>query len=255
MSQLTTWRGGITAALMFSLFLFAIAPLANAQGSTSTSQDAHHDGTPASTEMPAATAMPGMGMGMDDSTPAMGAMMQAEQFDLMFIDMMIMHHQGAVAMAEVAVEQGERPELVQLAEEIVSDQQAEIAQLRAWRDQWYPDAPTFSMDDMMGDMSGMMQGMPGMEAMGGMMGMMGMMEPTVMAEALRAAPDIDLAFINAMIPHHLSALMMAEMAIQQASRPELASLAQTMIDTQEEEIAQMRAWRAEWYGTAATPAS
>jgi uncharacterized protein (DUF305 family) len=36
--------------------------------------------------------------------------------------------------------------------------------------------------------------------------------------------------------------------VQQATHPELAALAQLMIDTQDEEIRLMREWRADWYG-------
>jgi uncharacterized protein (DUF305 family) len=184
-------------------------------------------------------------------------MMEMQEFDLMFIDMMIPHHQGAIAMAEVALERGEHPELVSLAQEIISAQQAEIDQLRAWRAQWYPDAPEMSMDQMMGDMDmmDMMGGMSGVEEaagmgmMGGMMDMMSMMSPEQAAQSLVNAPDpFDLAFINAMIPHHLMALMMAEMAVQYAAHPELADVAQEMIDMQDEEISTLREWRAAWYG-------
>jgi uncharacterized protein (DUF305 family) len=86
--------------------------------------------------------------------------------------------------------------------------------------------------------------------------MMGMMDPEMMAEQLRNAPEpFDLAFINAMLPHHMMALMMAEMAVQQAVHPELAEAAQGMVDEQAGEIGQMNTWRTEWYGGAATPAS
>ena len=203
-------------------------------------------GTPAPTQpMPGAGMMPG--------SPGMGGMMQVVEFDLMFIDMMIQHHQAAVAMAQVALDRAEHPELMQLAQTIIDTQQAEIDQLRTWRDAWYPGAAELSWDDMMGGWGQMMAGMPGMQAMGPTMGMMGMMDPETAAAALQGADPFDLAFLDAMIPHHLGALMMAEMAVQRASHPELATMAQAMFDTQTAEIAQMRAWRADWYATAATP--
>lgn len=240
MNRLTMVRSLLVVAL-----LAAIAASSGAGAQTATppaDHNAHHASTPIPTE-PAT--MPGM-----DGTPSMGGMMQMGEFDLMFIDMMIVHHQGAVAMAEVALERGVHPEVITMAEEIIAAQEEEIAQLQAWRDAWYPDAPQMSMEEMMDGMGDMMSGMPGMGEMGGMM------DPEAMREALRAAPEpFDLAFINAMIPHHLSALMMAEMAVQQATHPELAAAAQVMIDMQTDEIAQLRTWRAEWYGATATPAS
>ena len=51
-------------------------------------------------------------------------------WDRMFLEMMIEHHEGAIEMAEVEVDQGENPDAVALAEKIISDQQAEITQMQ-----------------------------------------------------------------------------------------------------------------------------
>lgn len=56
----------------------------------------------------------------------------------------------------------------------------------------------------------------------------------------------DIRFIDAMIPHHESAIMMAQMAQQQAGKPEIKQLAAAIISAQTAEIEQMKQWRAEW---------
>jgi uncharacterized protein (DUF305 family) len=66
-------------------------------------------------------------MGIDDD-PAM--LQDADPFDAEFIDMMIPHHEGAIAMANVELEQGKNPELKALAQDIVDAQQREIAEMR-----------------------------------------------------------------------------------------------------------------------------
>lgn len=180
----------------------------------------------------------------------------AMDFDLMFIDMMTLHHAAAVAMAEVAVDRGEHPEIAELAGGIIRGQNAENQQMATWREQWYPDVPAFSMQDMMNGMGDMVGGMD--EMMSGMsgMGMMSMMDPEMAAESMRSAPEpFDLAFLNAMIPHHLGALMMSEAAVQKAEHGDLATLARSMFETQIREIGQMGEWRTEWYGATATPGS
>lgn len=229
MTYLTT-RRTVTAALLAG----AAYPIARVTSAQQDDHDSHHGGE-------APTSMQGMGM------------MQMGDADLMFIDMMTPHHQSAIAMAEVALERAEHPELVELAELIITAQEAEIEQMRAWRDEWYPDAPEMPMAEM-GGMGQMMEASQGMGM--GMMNMAGMMDPEAAAEEMRnAAEPFDLAFINAMIPHHLMALMMTEGLIQAAEHPELAGLAQEMFDTQLDEITTLQRWRTEWYGAQATPAS
>jgi uncharacterized protein (DUF305 family) len=72
-----------------------------------------------------------------DTGGAMSGMMDGEQmsdlmaasgadWDQMFLEMMTEHHEGAIEMALVEVDQGENPDTVALAEKIISDQQAEI---------------------------------------------------------------------------------------------------------------------------------
>jgi uncharacterized protein (DUF305 family) len=62
-----------------------------------------------------------------------------EPFDKAFIDAMIPHHQSAIEMANVALEESKNPRIRQIAEDIVSAQVHEISQLQRWRQQWYPE--------------------------------------------------------------------------------------------------------------------
>jgi uncharacterized protein (DUF305 family) len=61
----------------------------------------------------------------------------AAPFDRAFINMMIPHHEDAVAMAQKQLESGENDELRDLAEQIIATQRREIAQMRGWRSEWY----------------------------------------------------------------------------------------------------------------------
>ncbi|PSN18395.1 hypothetical protein C7271_12770 [filamentous cyanobacterium CCP5] len=86
----------------------------------------HHD--TASHSMPA---------GQTDHSAMMDLGPQDEAFDLRFIDGMILHHQGAIAMAESALQNSQRDEVKQLAQEILAAQQREIDQMQQWRQAWY----------------------------------------------------------------------------------------------------------------------
>lgn len=77
--------------------------------------------------------MPGMSMSDAD----MEMLAQSDAPDEVFIDMMIPHHQSAIDMAKEIQQTTERPELQQLAEEIITAQQAEIDQMEQWRAEWF----------------------------------------------------------------------------------------------------------------------
>lgn len=59
----------------------------------------------------------------------------------------------------------------------------------------------------------------------------------------------DRAFIDAMVPHHESAVAMAQEAKQAGlSQPGLVEIAEDIVATQQEDIDQMLEWREEWFG-------
>lgn len=59
-------------------------------------------------------------------------------YDARFIDAMIKHHEGAIEMANDAKMKSSRPEILQLADEIIKTQSEEIATMRQWKSNWYP---------------------------------------------------------------------------------------------------------------------
>lgn len=78
-------------------------------------------------------AMPGM---MSDADMARLMGLNATRFDVTFVEMMITHHQGAIEMAQTELREGSLPEAKQLAQQVITAQQAEIRQMQAWKQAW-----------------------------------------------------------------------------------------------------------------------
>jgi uncharacterized protein (DUF305 family) len=182
------------------------------------------------------------------------------QSDQHFIVMMIPHHEGAVAMADLALSRAQHPEIKKLAEAIKTSQTREIQQMRTWYKQWYgTEVPAWGPGKGWGwgnqarqqpgnnaqPYSGPGMGM-GQGHMGGP-GRMGMGQRGTDLSALQNATNFDQAFIQQMIPHHQMAVMMSSMTLANSRRPEIRKLAQSIIDSQSAEIAQMQQWYQTWY--------
>lgn len=198
-----------------------------------------------------AAGMAGMDHGsMGTSTPAAGmdhgtmTGMEEVEFDLMYIDMMIPHHESIIALAEVAQYELTDPRLIEMAEAIVATQDAEITELQQLRDEWYGDAEPVSMEAM--------HSMPGMS--GDMAAMEQQMSAEWQVQTFCAAENKDLAFIELTIPHHQMAIDTSEAALEHAEHQEIKDIAQDVIEAQQVEIDELEAIRAELTGEA-TPES
>ena len=145
--------------------------------------------------------------------------------DKAFIDAMVPHHQGAVEMARVALQNAEHEEIKQLSRNIISTQQAEIEELKAIKKEEFETSKV------------------PMQMSASEMQMMGMTDP----DALANKEPFDKAFIDAMIPHHESAIEMARVASRESDDPKIRALAEGIVEAQTREIAQMEGWRKEWY--------
>lgn len=78
----------------------------------------------------------GMGHAMDEMTSSLKGL-SGDAFDKAFLAEMIVHHEGAVSMAESALKDAKHEELKSMAKEIISAQTKEIAQMKAWQKSWY----------------------------------------------------------------------------------------------------------------------
>ena len=157
--------------------------------------------------------------GSDDSAESES---NAENADGAFIIDMSEHHQSAIAMAEIALERAEHPEVKQLAQNIIASQGSEIEQMDEIHQRLFGEP----VDG-------------GSASAGGMNADVG---------ELATAKPFDREFIDMMIPHHQEAITMARGEIADGEDEELMTLASEIIAAQSTEIEEMNAWREQWYG-------
>jgi uncharacterized protein (DUF305 family) len=166
-----------------------------------------------------------MGMGSKDMARQM-VMQNGEYSDERFIDAMVPHHQGAIAMARVALKNAEHEKIKELSRNIISSQQAEIEELKTIKKE------EFGTSQVPMEMSQEQMRSMGM-----------MMNPQHLAQS----KPFDKAFIDAMIPHHQSAIYMAQVAHEESNIPAIKDLAENIMSAQQREIEHMTHWRQQWY--------
>jgi uncharacterized protein (DUF305 family) len=62
---------------------------------------------------------------------------EGDTFDQAFLEEMIVHHEGAVSMAQFALARAGHREIKDLASAIITAQEGEIAMMRDWLAEWY----------------------------------------------------------------------------------------------------------------------
>jgi len=169
--------------------------------------------------------------------------------DLSFAQQMIVHHQGAVEMADLAPSRAANQDVMDLAAGIKAAQAPEIEQMTGWLALWgaaMASTSAATADDGMGRMDhGRMSGMGTagpMSAGGGSgMAMPGMMSDAQMQELTDAiGADFDRLFLQLMIVHHQGAIEMSDTEIAQGSNPAALALAEAIRTSQTAEIAEMQ---------------
>lgn len=141
--------------------------------------------------------------------------------ELDYLSLMIPHHQEAIATAQAVLERSDRPEMRTFAQEIIRVQKAEIQQMQAWLNEWYPgQKATQTYTPMMSDLSQL------------------------------KGNDLDRAFLQDMVMHHREAIMMSHWLLRHnlAQHESIRPFAEQIATTQMQEIHQMQAWLQNWYG-------
>lgn len=76
-------------------------------------------------------------MHMMDEMMLIGRGQTGEAYEQAWLRGMVVHHLGAIAMSERLLEQTDRPELIELANDIIESQSAEVELMKGWLDTWF----------------------------------------------------------------------------------------------------------------------
>jgi uncharacterized protein (DUF305 family) len=149
-------------------------------------------------------------------TKQMADLGKADKYvDLRYLNAMIAHHGGAIILAQQAKEKTNRPEIRQLAEDILAGEPKAIAELYGWKKDWYKDIRKVSD---------------------------------------KAVPNLgeydenfDLRFLNALIAHHEEGIVMAKEIRLKSTRAEVLSNADAVIEFLSGGLTMLKEWRGQWY--------
>lgn len=136
-------------------------------------------------------------------------------FDLRYINAMIAHHRGAMLLAEQLGKNTTRPDLKTLSQNILQDEPKAIAELYAWKKEWYGDTKTVR-------------------------------DPQV-ANLGPAGDTFDLRFLNAIIAHHEAGIVMTKETRLKSSRAEILDNADVVEAFLSNGLQTLKNLRSTWY--------
>lgn len=222
--------------ILGSVLAAAMALLAACQNSTTNNTTANANANMAGHDVSGNHDMANMNMDHDMSEMPGHDLMKSDPgaadapYELQFLDSMIRHHEGAIAMAKMVLGKTQRSELKKFAQKIMDDQSKEIDYMKELREKLYA-----------GHLSAVNMEMPGM------VGGMKIMTSEHMKEMSEMeANHFDDHFLNMMTAHHQGAVTMSEEALKRSGHAEIKQLAGKILKAQQPEIDQMKKWKETW---------
>lgn len=166
--------------------------------------------------------MSGMSMPASSSARTTAAAAANNSADVLFAQMMVMHHLQAIQMSDTVLKKsGVDPKVTALAKKIKQAQSPEIDQMNGFLTSWGQEKVT----------SGSMGGMS-------MSGMMSQSDMDALEKA--SGPKASSLFLTQMIAHHSSAIAMAKDEVEKGKNPRAVALAKKIVADQSAEITTMK---------------
>lgn len=146
-------------------------------------------------------------------------------FDYDFANLMIIHHQMAIDMSKVQLENGSNQSIISIAKGIIEAQEIEIRVMQQVLKSYkipVTNNQTSNSFKLAKEMKSMMETM----------------------ESLQMTSNSDKDYVTMMMPHHESAVKMAKMQLEFGNQAGLIELAKNIVEDQNYEIAEFKQWLA-----------
>lgn len=161
-----------------------------------------------------------------ETTTSMSHDMSVElKDDKTFIENMIPHHQEAIDISLTLLKKTKDTDLIAFANNVVTDQNNEISEMKSWYKQWYNEDYNINTKYVP-----MMDGMDG-----------------------KAGTDLDKEYVSGMIKHHRGAVLMSKKVFSLSQKSEVRTMANNIVNNQNNEIAALEDWLSTRYNS--TPAN
>jgi uncharacterized protein (DUF305 family) len=147
--------------------------------------------------------------------------LSGQEFDIAFMRELIPINEEAVEIVNSATLYGDHPELLQWNQRLIDRKSAQV--------------------DLMLSTLKQLNVSPGRRMV------TVVSEPVKLMRSLRGAA-LERAYIPLMIAHLDRSLSLGKLAVTKADRPELRTLADTLVKAESQEIVMLRAWMSKWYG-------
>ncbi|MGS0685436.1 DUF305 domain-containing protein [Nakamurella sp. GG22] len=238
------------AAVLAAAFMTTLAACGTTTDSGSSSGTSASNASTASSAAAQSNGTSSTAMMSTSSSSSSGISSEHNAADLTFAQSMIVHHQGAIEMSDLAATRASSEQVRELAARIKAAQGPEIERMQAWLAAWgaamTTSSASSSSDDEMGGMDhGGMSGMgtegPMTGSDGAGMSMPGMMTDEQMQQLTDASgAGFDTMFLQMMIAHHQGAIEMSDTELADGSNPDALALASAIKTSQTAEISEMQ---------------
>ncbi len=176
-----------------------------------------------------------------------GVDLAALDFDLILLDAMIPHHEIAIAAATVLLDGSDNELLREFATQLVETRTVELAILQGWREEWYGSTPVLSEMQLVQAMNMKLSDSPGVGGVAGLEEMSAEHGREDLAGLCVAGDDLDIVFMDMLVAHNASAILLNRESVNRAVHAELKQYSDAVVVNQQYEIDQILTWRELWF--------